>query len=156
LCIPGLGFAGSNGKITGRVTDAETGQPLPGVGVTIEGTLMGASTNVDGFYSILNVPPGKCTVRFSLIGYARTTVENVKVEIDLTTTINQQLKSTTLETGEVVVVAERPVVTKDVSASMFNIESRSVETMPVRVILDPRVALRGAARCAVLRAAGAE
>lgn len=136
LCIPGLVFAGSNGKITGRVTDGETGQPLPGVGVTIEGTTMGASTNVDGFYTILNVPPGKCTVRFSLIGYARTTVENVKVEIDLTATINQQLKSTTLETGEVVVVAERPVVTKDVSASMFNIESRSVETMPVQAVTD--------------------
>jgi outer membrane receptor protein involved in Fe transport len=136
LCIPGLVMAGSNGKITGRVTDGETGQPLPGVGVTIEGTLMGASTNADGFYTILNVPPGTFTVRFSLIGYARTTVEHAKVEIDLTTTINQQLKSTTLETGEVVVVAERPVVTKDVSASMFNIEARSVETMPVQGVTE--------------------
>src|SRR5512147_2090441 len=97
LCISAPLLAGPYGKIAGRVTDAENGQPLPGVDVTITGTLLGASTNVDGFYTILNVPPGTYTVRFSLVGYTRTTVENVPVEIELTTTINRQLKATTIE-----------------------------------------------------------
>ena len=123
LCSSAPALAGSYGKISGRVTDAENAQPLPGVDVIITGTTMGAASNVDGFYTILNVPPGTYPVRFSLVGYAKTTVENVRVEIDLTTTINQGLKSTTLETGEVIVTAERPVVTKDVSASQFNIEA---------------------------------
>jgi outer membrane receptor protein involved in Fe transport len=134
LCISTVAFAGSYGKISGRVTDAETGQPLPGVGVTIIGTTMGASTNVDGFYAILNVPPGLHNVRFSLVGYTKMTVENVKVEIDLTANVNQKLKSTTLETGEVIVTAERPVVTKDVSASQFNIDALAVEKMPVQTV----------------------
>ena len=136
LCISVPVLAGPNGKISGRVTDAENGQPLPGVGVTIEGTMMGVSTNVDGFYTILNVPSGTYTVRFSLVGYAKTTVENVRVEIELTTTINQRLRSTAIETGEVVVIAERPVVTKDVSASQFNIEAITVESMPVQTVAD--------------------
>jgi outer membrane receptor protein involved in Fe transport len=134
LCIAVPVHAGPYGKIAGRVTDAENGQPLPGVGVTIEGTTMGASTNADGFYTILNVLPGTYTVRFSMVGYAKTTVENVKVEIDLTTTINQQLRATTVQAEEVVVTAERPVVRKDVSASQFNIEAVSVETMPVQTV----------------------
>ncbi len=74
LCISLPLLAGQFGKITGRVTDAETGQPLPGVDVTVEGTMMGASTNVDGYYTILNVPPGTYTIKCSMIGYAKTTV----------------------------------------------------------------------------------
>jgi outer membrane receptor protein involved in Fe transport len=136
LCIPVPVHAGPYGKIAGRVTDAENGQPLFGVVVTIEGTLMGASTNLDGFYTILNVPPGTYTVRFSIIGYTKTTVENVKVEIELTTTINRQLRTTTVEAGEVVVVAERPLVRKDVSASQVNIEAVNVENLPVQTVTD--------------------
>ncbi len=136
LCSSVPALAGSYGKVSGRVTDAENGQPLPGVGVIIVGTMMGASSNADGFYTILNVPPGTYTIRFSLVGYTKTTVENVRVEIDLTTTINQRLRSTTLEASEVVVTAERPVVTKDVSASQFNIEAASVQTMPVQTVAE--------------------
>jgi outer membrane receptor protein involved in Fe transport len=136
LCISALAYAGSYGKIAGRVTDAENGQPLPGVGVVIVGSTMGAATNEDGFYTILNVPPGTYSLRFSLVGYTRTTVENVKVEIDLTASISRQLKSTTLETGEVTVTAERPIVTKDVSASQFNIDAVSVEGMPVKTVTE--------------------
>ena len=129
-------FAGTYGKISGRVTDAETNQPLPGVGVTVTGTLLGASTSADGFYTILNVSPGTHTVRFSLVGYAKTIVENERVEIELTTTIDQRLRSTTLEAGEVVVTAERPVVTKDVSASQFTVEAIAVQDMPVQTVAE--------------------
>ncbi|HTY37222.1 MAG TPA: TonB-dependent receptor [Bacteroidota bacterium] len=141
LSVPLL--AGTYGKIAGRVTDAENGQPLPGVDVTIDGTLMGASSNVDGYYTILNIPPGTYVVKFSIIGYAKTTVTNVRVEIDLTTTLNQQLKATTLVTGEVVIIAQRPVVTKDVSASQFNIQTENVETMPVQAVTDVLVLQAG-------------
>ena len=143
LCIPVSLLAGPYGKIAGRVTDGETGQPLPGVGVTIAGTMLGASTNVDGFYTILNVPPGTYTVRFSMVGYVKTTVENVRVEIELTTTISRQLKATTLEAEEIVVTAQRPVVTRDVSASQFNIEALNVENMPVQTVTEVLVQLAG-------------
>ncbi len=127
-------LAGTTGKIAGYVRDAQTGDPLPGVNVIIEGTRMGAATAVNGYYAILNVPPGTYTLRFSMIGYADYRVENVKVDIDLTTTINAQLKPVVLSGQEVVVVAERPVVQKDVSASQMNIESEVVENLPVQTV----------------------
>jgi hypothetical protein len=135
-CVAATAFAGPYGKIAGRVTDTETGQPLPGVGVVIEGTTLGGSTNVDGFYTILNVLPGRYTLRFSMVGYTRTAVTDVKVEIDLTTTINQQLKSTVVEASEVVVIAERPVVRKDVSASQVSIDPIAVQVLPVKTVTD--------------------
>ena len=46
------------GKITGVVKDASTGEALIGANVLIEGTTIGAATNVDGYFVILNVPPG--------------------------------------------------------------------------------------------------
>ncbi|HTY38908.1 MAG TPA: TonB-dependent receptor [Bacteroidota bacterium] len=136
LCLIVPLVAGQHGKITGRVTDAENGQPLPGVDVIIEGTMVGAATNVDGYYTILNVPPGQYTLKFSIIGYAKTTVNSVRVEIDITTTINAELRATALVAGEVVVTAQRPVVTKDISASTFNIQTATVETMPVQTVME--------------------
>jgi outer membrane receptor protein involved in Fe transport len=135
--------AGERGKIAGRVTDAENGQPLPGVDVMIEGTTVGTSTNVDGYYMILNVPPGVYSVRFSIIGFAKTTIKNVRVEIDLTTTIDAKLSAAALVTGEVVVTAQRPIVTRDVSASRFNIETKTVEAMPVQTVTEVLVLQAG-------------
>ncbi len=129
-------LAGTTGKIAGKVTDAETGQPLPGVNVIIEGTSMGAATSSDGSYAILNVSPGTYNIKFSMVGYEKTTVEGVRVEIDLTSTINAQLRATTVTVGEVVVTAQHPVVIKDVSNSVVNIRTESIETLPVQTVAD--------------------
>jgi outer membrane receptor protein involved in Fe transport len=136
VCFSASLFAQTHGKIAGRVTDAENGQPLPGVDVMIEGTSMGAATNIDGYYTILNVPPGTFSVKFSIIGYTKTNVKEVRVVIDLTSTVNAALSSTTLVAGEVVVTAQRPIVTKDVSSSQFNIQTKNVETMPVQTVTE--------------------
>ncbi len=143
VCWSASLIAGPHGKITGRVVDAENRQPLPGVDVTIEGTTVGAATNVDGYYTILNVPPGSYTLKFSMIGFAKTTINNVRVEIDLTTTIDAELRATALVTGEVVVTAQRPIVTKDVSASQFNIETKTVEVMPIQTVTEALVLQAG-------------
>ncbi len=128
------GYPGTTGKIAGTVTDAETGEPLPGVNVFLEGTNFGAATNSAGYYVILNVPPGTYTLKAKMIGYANVTVENVRVNIDLTTTIDLKLKAVVLAGEEVTVVAQRPVVEKDVSASQINIEARQIENIPVKNI----------------------
>lgn len=51
-------IAATTGKIAGVITDAKTGEALPGVNVVIEGTQMGAATNLKGEYFVINVPPG--------------------------------------------------------------------------------------------------
>ena len=50
--------AAPGGKISGRVTDRATRQPLPGANVMIKDTRLGAVTDPDGYYFIINVPPG--------------------------------------------------------------------------------------------------
>src|SRR5690625_5460941 len=56
--------------VSGRVTDAVSGEPLVGVTVIAEGTQTGTTTDLDGFYE-LNVPEGAESIAFSYVGYAR-------------------------------------------------------------------------------------
>lgn len=119
------------GKIAGTITDAETGEPLIGVNVIVDGTTLGAATDVDGYYVILNVPPGDQTLRVTYIGYTPKTITNVVVYIDQTTTIDVVMSEQTIETQEVIVTAAKiPIVERDVSASRANISSEEIENLP--------------------------
>jgi len=124
-------YAGVTGKIVGVVTDAENDQPLPGANIIIEGTTMGAATGVNGYYVILNVPPGTYTLKATMIGYAAITVTEVRVNIDLTTTVDFEMKPEVIMGEEVQVVAERPVVQRDISASQANLSVADIEALPV-------------------------
>ncbi len=55
-------------SITGKVVD-EKSQPLPGASVTIDGTTLGATTDVDGNYRINGVKPGTYTLTAQFVGY---------------------------------------------------------------------------------------
>jgi hypothetical protein len=124
-------YAGTTGKIVGTVTDARTGEPLPSVNVTVPGTTLGASTNVDGYFVILNVPPGTYRLVASLVGFRNFSVVDVRVDIDQTTTQNFRMSEEAIAGEEVTVVATRPVVQRDVSASRANIEIQDVNKLPV-------------------------
>lgn len=119
------------GKITGQVVDAESGEALPGVNVIVEETQLGAATDADGYYTILNVPPGNYSVTASFIGYAQTTVQDVNVNIDLTTTVNFELTTQAIAGEEVIVQAEQEVIRADVSASRVDVTSAEMESLPV-------------------------
>ncbi len=130
-------FAGTTGKIVGTVKDERTGETLPGVNVMVLGTTLGAITNLDGYYLILNVPPGTYEVRGTLIGYQTKTVSNVKVSVDMTTTVDFRLSQTVLDVGEqVTVVAERPIVQKDKTSSLAAVGSEEIRSMPVQEVAD--------------------
>lgn len=130
-------FAGTTGKIVGQITDALTGDPLPFVNVIVVGTNLGAAADVDGYYSILNVPPGTYSIKASAIGYNSVTVEEVAVSIDLTTTVNFQLNETSIELGEdIVVTATKPLVKKDLTASTSIVGDELISELPVTEIND--------------------
>lgn len=131
----GISGAGTTGKIMGEVSDVQSNEPLPGVNIIVEGTTMGAATDLDGNYIILHVPPGVYTLKASMIGYKAVRIENVRVSIDLTTTIDLQLGSEVLELGEeVIVVAERPMVTKDLTATTAVMDADEIAALPVTEI----------------------
>ncbi len=125
-------FAGTNGKITGVVKDKETGDPLPGVNIILEGTTMGAATNSKGEFTMINVPAGVYTVSTSMIGYAKVTKQNVRVLPDFTTRLDFDLTATSLGGEEVVVVAERPLIQKDQTMTMSVTGSEEIKNLPVR------------------------
>jgi hypothetical protein len=122
---------GASGKIAGKVTDKKTGEALVGCNV-VEGTSMGAATDLDGFYTILNVPPGVYTLSVSLVGYVPTKVKDARVNIDLTCTIDVQLRETVLEPGhEVVIIAERLLIKKDQTAKTAVIGREEPSALPI-------------------------
>ena len=119
------------GKIAGKVIDARTGEAIVGANVTVEGTLYGAASNFEGFFTILSVPPGTYRMRASVLGYTPATQVDVRVNINQTTQLEFRLSEQAIQTQEVVIVATRPVVERDVAASRANITAREVENLPV-------------------------
>lgn len=137
LIFPYLAFSGNTGKIIGIVMDEKNKEPLPGVNVQLEGTTMGAATGIDGDYLIMNVPPGIYTIRATMIGYTEKRVSNVRVSIDLTTTINVDLSETVLDVGrEITVVATRPMVIKDQTATTAVVGADEIRSLPITEISD--------------------
>ncbi len=120
------------GKIAGKVTDASTGEELPFVNVIVVGTNFGAATDLDGNYFILNIPPGTYSLKASAIGYNSVTVQNIKVASGFTTTENFKLAPTSLELKEeVVVIAQKPLIQKDLTASTSIVGSDVISQLPV-------------------------
>ena len=128
--------AETTGKIAGRVLDGDTGEPLPGVNVLIVGTTIGSITDIDGYYAIINIPPGTVDVRASFIGYASTVVEGVRVQINRTTELDFELREEAVMGEEIVVVAERPLVQRDLTSSSVSVSAEQLKELPVQSFND--------------------
>ena len=95
-------FAAASGSVAGRVLDRDSGEPLPGANVTIVGTSIGASTDLEGKYVLRNVPTGKQSMKVTYIGYRSVTMD-VTVGENATLTQDYHLVVQALE-GQTVVV----------------------------------------------------
>ena len=118
------------GKLAGMVKAAETGEPLPGANIQIVGTKLGAATDLDGIYYILNIPPGKYELSASMIGYKTMKVIDVIVNAGRTTNINFKLEEEVFEGQEVVVTAERPDVERDKTSTSAIVRFDDVKELP--------------------------
>lgn len=103
--------------ITGTVTDAETGEPVPGANVVIQGTASGTITDFDGKYSI-SVPASGTVLSFSFVGYAPQ-----EVEVGNRSVVNVQLALDVEELSEVVVIGYGKVDARDVTGSVASIKA---------------------------------
>lgn len=131
IVIPFLLFAGTTGKLVGTIKDAQTGEPLIGANILIEGTDFGAATNVRGEYVILNIPPGRYNVRVSFIGYETILYTDVVIIVDQTTQLSAELKPQSIEVEEVVVTAENPMIRRDLTSTIAVISREDIESLPV-------------------------
>jgi len=127
-----LAFGGSTGKIAGVVKDKKSGDPLVGANIRLEGTNLGGATDFDGKYFIINVPPNDYVLNVTMVGYTPTKITDVRIRGDLTTAIDVELSETILQVGqEVVVVAERPLVQKDLTAKTAIVSGQEISSLPV-------------------------
>ena len=120
-----------SGRIEGTVIDGDNGEPMVGVNVAIEGTTRGAITNIDGYYTIINVRPGTYDLRASMIGFTTVVMQDVRVNLDQTTEVNFEIREQVIEGAEITVIAERPVIERDVAASRVNLNREQIENLPV-------------------------
>ncbi len=110
--------------ITGMVTDAETGEGLPGVTVTAKGTSAGTRTDVEGKYR-LEVPAGATTLVFRYTGF-----ETAEVSIGAEDVVNATLRSTSLVTEELVVVGSRNLTRTKTSTPV------PVDIIPIAAVIN--------------------
>jgi len=128
-------YGGTTGKITGTVTDPR-GSPLPGVAVQIPGLRLGAVTDTDGRYFVLQVPSGQHVVQADMVGYRTTIVRDVAVYADRTTTVDFALQEEAIEVAPVIVTAGRPDIEKDVTSSQITVDASKMAEAPVSQMLD--------------------
>ena len=124
-----LGFFGAlwaqNRTITGKVTSATDGQPMPGVNVTLKDATTGVSTNGEGGYRI-TVPNGKVTLVFSFVGML-----SQEVVVNNRTVINVELLESPTQLNEVVVTGYTTTQQKDVISAMTTVKGERLKNLPV-------------------------
>lgn len=128
---------GTTGTIRGKLTDQATGNALAAVNVFVletdgAATTMGAFSNAEGEYVIINIPPGRYILRATMMGFKTYEVLDLLVSVGISTRVDFQLEATLLDVGEVVTVtAERPMIQRDVTRTQQSYTIEEMERMAV-------------------------
>lgn len=135
IAVASSAYADIYGRISGTVRDKKTQELLVGASVRVEGSSLGATTDMNGQYVIIKVPPNVYSLRVSYVGYASTEVKNVTVVQDNTTQIDVDLEESSVTLQAVVVeVARNPLIRPDVSASQITVSSQDIKDRPLESI----------------------
>jgi len=118
------------GKISGKITDADTKEPLIGANIVVLNTNLGAATDIDGNYFILNITPGTYNVKVSYVGYASKTIQEVRVVANITYELNVEL-STDFTLPDIVVEGKKFFEEKATNTVKV-IDSEQISRLPVR------------------------
>lgn len=137
ICGVSFLFGQDKGVLRGLITDSESGEPLVGANVIIKGTYLGSSTDVDGFYVIVDVSPGEYLLEVSYIGYKVIQQTGVKVKAGETVTLNFKMDPSPLALGqEVVVIGEKPLLSLDETSTVRSMSSDDIQNRIVNDALD--------------------
>ncbi len=122
-----LSWAGETGVFSGRVTDAETGEPVANANVVIAGSRFGTATDLSGRFQIANIPVGSYVAQIRLIGYAAQEFP-VVIAAGKTTSLNVALKAAAVKFREVLVTATRePALSSEVAMAAQVISRAQIE-----------------------------
>ncbi len=135
--LPVMVISGTTGKISGRVTEAQTGQAFPGANVFFTDTNYGAATDLEGYYMILNVPPGVYSLNVQMIGYQQIRQDNIQVLTDFNSIHDFKMTPQVIEVdAQIEVIATRPDIQRDRTSTMAVIGADEIEKLPVQEMSD--------------------
>ena len=124
----------TTGKISGSIIDKTTSESLPGTNIYLEQTSYGTASDGDGRFTIINIPPGKYTLKVDMIGYKSVRLENVNVSVNRTLSLAIEMEQTVIK-GEVVTVeVSRVAQKKDQTGTIKNISGDEINSLPVESV----------------------
>ena len=124
-------FSQTTGKLSGTVEDMDN-NALYGANIIIQGSSLGTATDDKGSFYIINIPPGKYTVRFDIIGYTSLLVEDVTISVNKTTRLDVELEQTAVDGQVVYVKASKMSTKKDQSGTVKNISEDQIKILPIK------------------------
>jgi outer membrane receptor protein involved in Fe transport len=131
----GVAWAGNTGKISGRVVDAQSTDPIMSATVIVEGTTLGAQTDLDGYYTILNVNPGTYSVQVRYVGYSTIVQQGVEVRADQTSTVEFLLKVSAVEGDTIEVIGNTSqVINFNTAGTQRSVSADRIATLPVTTV----------------------
>ena len=137
LINPSITYSQSTGKIMGKVSDVTTDEGIPFANVLINGTTIGAASDVEGNFVVLNIPPGTYDVTASYIGFQKVTIKDITVNVGFTTSLDFKLSPGEVTLEAIIVQGDRnPLIRQDLTNPTVAITSESLEILPVDNISD--------------------
>ncbi|MBT4034095.1 MAG: TonB-dependent receptor plug domain-containing protein [Candidatus Marinimicrobia bacterium] len=134
LITPHALQAGVTGKISGKLSSSESGIPVVGATIQIEGTNFGSISDQNGRFVLLNIPPGSYDLKFSFIGLETVLLGDVQVTIDLTTWLDLTMDQSILEGQEVIVNAPLDAIEKDLAGTRAVVTQEQFNSLPISEI----------------------
>ncbi len=125
---------GVTGSVTGSITDLATQQPLPGVNIIVEGTVLGAASDLDGNFTVQDIPNGFYHVRFSAIGYKPLVKLNIRIVSNRPAIIRAELEQQAVELEGVTVTREYFEKEKDALVSSRTVDLNEIRRDPAGAV----------------------
>lgn len=140
------------GRITGTVVDAQSGEPMIGANVRVDGLAIGAIVDLNGHYMIKTVPSGTYTLVFTMIGYAQMKITKVQVVTGEVTKIDVRLNEEILEVEGITIEAE---AVRNTEAALLKVRQRALTISDAISAEDISRGAQGDAAAAMSRVTGA-
>jgi len=134
--VPAANAQQATGSVSGRITDAASGAPIPAVSIQVLGTQLGVQTNQQGEYTIRQVPAGRQVIRLMRVGFEEQR-DTVSIAAGQATTANVQMRAVAISLSPVVTTATGQQRRVEVGNAIAQIDaSNVVETSPVGTVGD--------------------
>ncbi|MBK7425790.1 MAG: carboxypeptidase regulatory-like domain-containing protein [Saprospiraceae bacterium] len=130
-------FAQNVGTLQGKITDAETGEPIIFGPVTLfKGGAQAAvvQTDIDGNYSVANLDPGDYNVEISYVGYQTQMIEGVRIFAGKVVPLNVKISAGVLLEGVEIVAYKVPLIEQDNTTQGRTITSEDIKALPLKDI----------------------